>query len=75
MHGMKEIIEEATSLPVEERVTVIDSLLQTINPSLPEVEAEWIDVAKRRLSELRSGQVKAIPGNEVFARIRSRFEK
>jgi putative addiction module component (TIGR02574 family) len=75
MHRVKEIIEEAASLPVEERVTVIDSLLQTINPSLPEVEAEWMGVAKRRLAEMRSGQVKAVPGNEVFDRIRRRFEK
>ena len=75
MHGVKEIIEEAASLPVEERVVVIDSLLQTINPALAEVEAEWIGVAKRRLAELRSGQAKAIPGNEVFAKIRRRFEE
>ena len=32
-------------------------------------------VAKRRLVELRSGRVKAIPGDEVFAKIRERFEK
>ncbi len=74
MHGMEEIIEEAECLPVEERVIVIDSLLRTINPPLAEVEIEWIMVAKRRLAELRSGQVTAVPGNEVFAKIRDRFE-
>jgi len=74
MHGMKETIEEAECLPVEERVIVIDSLLRTINPPLAEVEIEWIMVAKRRLAELRSGQVTAVPGNEVFAEIRDRFE-
>lgn len=75
MHGMKEIIEEAESLPIEERVVVIDSLLRTINPPTAEIDIEWIRVAKRRLAELRSDQVMPIPGNEVFARIRSRFEK
>lgn len=74
MHGMREIIEEAECLPVEERVMVIDSLLRTINPPLAEVEIEWMTVAKRRLAELRSGQVEAVPGNEVFARIHDRFE-
>jgi len=73
MHGMKEIIQEAECLPIEERVIVIDSLLRTINPPLAEVEIEWIGVAKRRLAELRSGQVAAVPGDEVFARIRDRF--
>ena len=74
MHGVKEIIEEAACLPVEERVMVIDSLLRTINPPLAEVEIEWMMVAKRRLAELRSGRVEAVPGNEVLAKIRDRFE-
>ena len=74
MHGVKELIEEAECLPVEERVMVIDSLLRTINPPLAEVEVEWMMVAKRRLAELRSGQVEAVPGDEVFARIQHRFE-
>ncbi len=75
MHGMKEIIEEAESLPIEERTAVIDSLLKTINAPIAEIDAEWIRVAKRRLSELREGKVRAVSGNEVFSRIRNRFEK
>ena len=75
MHGMKEIIQEAASLPVEERAIVVDSLLRTLNPPDTEIESEWVKVAKRRLAELRSCRVKAIPGDEVFAKIRERFEK
>jgi putative addiction module component (TIGR02574 family) len=75
MHGMKEIIQEAASLPVEERAMVVDSLLRTLNPPSVEIDAEWVKVAKQRLAELRSGRVKPVPGNEVFAKIRERFEK
>lgn len=75
MHGMKEIIEEAMSLPVEERAMVVNSLLQTLNPPDTEIERAWVKVAKHRLAELRSGSVKAVPGDEVFAKIRERFEK
>ena len=75
MHGMKDIIEEAESLPIEERAMVIDSLLRSLNPPSMEIDREWAKVAKRRLAELRSGDVKPIPGNEVFAKIRGRFEK
>jgi hypothetical protein len=73
MHGMKEIIEEAECLSVEERAIVIDSLLRTMNPPLVDVESEWMKVAQRRLAELRSGHVEAVPGSEVFARISGRF--
>ena len=75
MHGMKEIIQEAESLPVEERAMVIDSLLKTLTPPSTEIDAEWIKVAKRRLAELRSGSVKAVSGDEVFSKIRDRFAK
>ena len=75
MHGLKEIIQEAESLPVEERAMVIGSLLRSLNPPSIEIDKEWVKVAKRRLAELRSGGVKPIPGNEVFAKIRGRFEK
>ncbi len=75
MHGMKEIIQEAESLPVEERAIIIDSLLRTLNIPKTEIDIEWARVAKRRLAELRSGQVKAIPGSEVFAKIQKRFDK
>lgn len=73
MHGMKEIIEEAASLPVEERAFVIDSLLRTMNPPDAAIDREWIEVARRRLEEIRSGSAQAIPGNEVFDRILRRL--
>ena len=75
MHGIKEIIKEAESLPVEERAKVIDSLLRSLNPPSTEIDKEWVKVAKRRLVELRSGAVKPIPGDRVFAKVRERFEK
>jgi putative addiction module component (TIGR02574 family) len=74
MHGVKEIISEAESLPVEERAIVVDSILRTLNPPDPNVDREWAQIAKKRLEELRSGRVKAIPGDQVFARVRERFD-
>ncbi|MCX7014820.1 MAG: addiction module protein [Candidatus Sumerlaeota bacterium] len=75
MPSAAEIIREAESLPVEERVLVVESLLRSLNPPQPEIDREWTAVAKRRLGELRSGRVKPVPGEEVFARIRERFSQ
>ena len=62
----KEIIEEALSLPVEERALIADSLLRSLNVPNSGIDAKWTEVAKRRLHELRSGKVKPIPGDVVF---------
>jgi len=71
---MKEILEEVASLPVEERAMVADSILRSLNVPDPDVDSKWAQVAQRRLAELRSGQVKSIPGEEVFAKVWKRFE-
>jgi hypothetical protein len=75
MHGTKDIIQEAAALPVEERIIVVDSLLRTLNIPDPDIDKKWVVVAKCRLAELRSGRVVPVPGDQVFARIRERFER
>lgn len=69
----KKIIEDAESLPVEERAVVVDSLLKSLNPPSEEIDQKWIAAARCRLQELRSGAVEAVPGKDVFDRIRERF--
>ena len=73
MPGIKEIIKEAESLPIEERAILVDSLLRTLNPSIPEIDSKWTETAKLRLEELRSARVQGVPGDQVFAGIRDRF--
>jgi putative addiction module component (TIGR02574 family) len=71
---MKELIEEVISLPVEERAIVAASILRSLNPPESEIDRKWVQVAQRRLAELRSGQVKPIAGEQVFVRVWKRFE-
>jgi len=75
MHGARDIVEEAAELPVDERVILDDSLLRTLNVPNPEIDKAWAEVAESRLAELRSGRIKAVPGDQVFERIRDRFAK
>jgi putative addiction module component (TIGR02574 family) len=71
----KKLIEEALSLPVEERAIMADSLLRSLNMPDAALDAQWAEVARRRRDELRAGKVKAIPGEEVFSEILERFNK
>ena len=52
---------------------VVDSLLKSLNPPETDIDKKWASVAKRRLAELRTGEVKAVPGDEVFQKIWNRF--
>ena len=69
----KDLIAEAISLPVEERTFVIDSILKSLNPTESEIDQKWIKLAKQRLSKLRNGNIKSVPGDEVFGKIWNRF--
>jgi putative addiction module component (TIGR02574 family) len=71
----RKLIDEAVSLPAEERALLVDSLLRTLNQPKPEIDEEWVEVAKRRISEMRSGKIKSIPGKEVFERVKNRFAR
>ena len=75
MHGMNDIISAAESLPIRERALIVDSILKTLNKPDPEIDKQWLVVAKQRLEELRSEQVEAISGDEVFGEIQDRFSK
>ena len=75
MLSTKELISQAASLPIEERVLIIDTLLKTINMHSEEIDGKWIALAQKRLKELRSGEVAGIPGDEVFSKIQQRFSK
>jgi len=70
---IKKLIEEVISLPVEERAMIADSILRSLNQVDSDLDKEWIKIAKDRLKELRSGKVKAIPGDEVFNKIWQRY--
>lgn len=68
-----DLIDEAVSLPLEERARVVDTLLQSLNQPDEAAAAAWLDVARRRLAELRSGAVAPVDGEQVFTRIRDRY--
>ena len=71
----KQLIDEAVSLPVEERALVVDSLLRSLNQPDTEIDRRWAALAQRRLIELRNGSVQGVPGEHVFKKIWQRFDQ
>jgi len=70
-----EILDVVDSLPIDMKLEIIDHLLDSISPRKHEVEEAWKDEVERRIDEVENGEVKLIPGEEVFARMRERYKK
>lgn len=69
------LINEAISLPVEERALVVESLLQSLNRPETGADGQWAMVAQKRLSALQNGAVEALNGDDVFSNIWRRFNQ
>ena len=69
----KELFDEAISLPIEIRTKLIEKLLSSLNPSQKEIDKLWATEAEKRVTEIRNGKVKTIPGERVFKKIRDRL--
>ena len=68
---LNQIVEEASHLPREQVAEVVDRLTSVLHTDVdPEIETAWKQETRRRLAELESGKVEAIPGDVVNNRIR-----
>ena len=72
----EEISKEALELPPGSKVLLAEQLIESIGaPERQRIEALWAEEIERRLQEFDEGKVQAIPGEEVFRRIRARARK
>lgn len=67
----------AKKLPIPLRERLIERLLAGLQgePSNADTEISkaWLDEAERRVDELRSGRVEALPGQHLFKNVRKRM--
>ncbi len=68
-------IMEAEMLPIDLKLELVDRLVESISPSQKGIDELWKIEVERRVEEVRSGKVKTIPGEQMFAEIEERFGK
>ena len=52
-----------------------DITYEALSLPMEEIDKQWVDVAQKRLRELRSGEVNAVSGEEVFKTIWDQFAR
>jgi putative addiction module component (TIGR02574 family) len=68
---VQQIVNEARQLPREQMSELFDLLLaESFAQPDPEIDAAWREETRRRVTEIRSGQVQGIPGEQVMAEVR-----
>ncbi|MDP1606004.1 MAG: addiction module protein [Rhodocyclaceae bacterium] len=68
---VEQITDEALALPSEARALLADRLVESLDPAEDGyIRQLWMRKARRRIDEVRSGEVKTIPADEAFAEIR-----
>lgn len=73
---LKELARELAALPVESRTFLLDQLWASLNNTPdPKIEAAWLEEADRRWDEVESGQVEAVPVEQVLKDARAALRK
>ncbi len=70
LSSVTELFEEACLLGEGDRAALAGLLLESLDqPPSPGVEAAWIKEIERRIHELDSGEIEAVPWEEVEKRL------
>lgn len=68
---VEQIADEALALPSEARALLADRLVESLDPAEDGLIRQlWVREARRRIEEVRSGQVTTVPAEEALAQVR-----
>ena len=70
---LEEVAAEALELPLTARAELASRLLDSLEElSEEESDALWAEEAEQRYAAYKRGDIKAVPAEQVFAKLRSR---
>ena len=73
--SFEELEKQARALSPEEKATLVHVLLRELDATAdPDAEGLWLKEAERRYHAYVSGELAALPGDEVMKRARARLK-
>jgi putative addiction module component (TIGR02574 family) len=64
---IKALSEKARRLSPEERIALVEDLLNSLDPADPEIEKLWAEEARDRLQAYRRGEIDTVSLDEILA--------
>ena len=62
----KELLDEAMKLKPEDRFTLVEGIIKSLDEPDKKLDEIWAEEAEKRLKTYREGKLKGIPMEEVF---------
>ena len=70
------VISDALSLPPRSRAKLAEQLLESLDdPKQKEIDRLWADEIEDRIDAYERSELKAIPGEEVFRRLKPKKKR
>lgn len=65
--SLKQIEEQARALSAEDRAKLAESLLESLQVPLSDIEKAWGEEIEQRIAAFDRGEISAYPAEDVFA--------
>ena len=76
IRNSSKVVSDALSLPPRSRAKLAERLLESLDDSTQkEIDRLWADEVEDRIDAYERGDLKAIPGEEVFRPLKPRKKK
>ena len=70
------VVSDTLSLPPRSRANLAEQLLESLDdPKQKEIDRLWADEVEDRIDAYERGELRAIPGPEVFRRLKPRKKR
>lgn len=70
------VVSDALSLPPRSRAKLAEQLLESLDdPKQKELDRLWAEEVEGRIDAYERGELRAIPGQEVFRRLKPRKKR
>lgn len=66
MEASKELLEKALRLKPQDKIILLEGLIESLDEPDKSIDQIWTEEAERRLKAYRSGQTKGIGYSEIF---------
>jgi putative addiction module component (TIGR02574 family) len=74
--GTNHVFEDALALPTDERLVLVERLLESLNPApSDEIARLWAEEAEQRIDQIDRGEARTIPADVVFQKVQAKLAR